>query len=287
MRCFNLLKCCKSDTAGDLDCLPPARAIELKKLSAKRVNSFLPTSTRPISELDVSPSSSTSLAMFDYEAMISIPPRTNSFTTQGNFEDVDLSSPTIFSSPPSQARKVLSSPFGDRYKVAYTLAIDGTSSSDDYESSYTSTRCSTEPSVLFEEPSRVSSFDTCPSPFDDEHEVEQDIEYAPTAPSPNNEYTQRAMEYRRVCLLFGPGSVEYNNLQRDHALAVLEGIKPQRNDPLRQSFPCQDSGRDDGQEPSVLNILRLITPFQVFQKSQGLRHRPKNVAVIQCKSIPT
>ncbi|KAG9662305.1 hypothetical protein KCU64_g2035, partial [Aureobasidium melanogenum] len=80
MRCFNLLKCCKADTAGDLDCLPPARAIELKKTSPKRVNSFLPTSTRPIPELDVSPSSSTSMAMFDFEAMISIPPRINTHT---------------------------------------------------------------------------------------------------------------------------------------------------------------------------------------------------------------
>ncbi|KAG9568655.1 hypothetical protein KCU71_g2966, partial [Aureobasidium melanogenum] len=236
MRCFNLFKCCKSDTAGDLDCLPPACAIELKKPSAKRVNSFLPTSTRPIPELDVSPSSSTSLAMFDFQAVASVPSHINSFTAEGNFEDVDLSSPTIFSSPPSQARKILSSPFEDRYEVGYTLAIDGTSSSDDNESSYTSSSYTTEPSVLFEEPSRVSSFGTCPSPFDDEHEVEQDVEYAPTAPLPSNEYTQRAMEYQRVCLLFGPGSVEYNNLQRDHALAVLECIKPQRNDPLSPSL---------------------------------------------------
>jgi hypothetical protein len=193
--------------------------------------------------------------MFDFQAMASVPSQINSFTAQGNFEDVDFSSPTIFSSPPSQARKLLSSPFEDRYEVGYTLTIDGTSSSDDDESSYTSSSYTTDPSVLFEEPSRVSSFGTCPSPFDDEHEVEQEVEYAPTAPLPSNEYTQRAMEYQRgellissmlcethehhllttaqVCLLFGPGSVEYNNLQRDHALAVLEGIKPQRNDPLR------------------------------------------------------
>ncbi|KAG9605387.1 hypothetical protein KCU77_g759, partial [Aureobasidium melanogenum] len=236
MRYFNLLKCCKDEAAGGFDCLPPARVIELKKPSPKRHNSFLPTSTRPIPELDVSPTSSTSMAMFDYEAMTSVPPRINSFTTQGNFEDVDLSSPAIFSSPPSQARKILSSPFEDHYEVGYTLAIDGTSSSEDDESSYTSSRCSTEPSVLFEEPGHVSSLGTCSSPFDDEHEVEQDIEYAPTTSSPNNEYTQRAMVYQRVCLLFGPGSVEYNNLQRDHALAVLEGIKPQRNDPLSPSL---------------------------------------------------
>ncbi|KAH0344120.1 hypothetical protein KCU83_g8494, partial [Aureobasidium melanogenum] len=236
MRYFNLLRCRKSDTAGDFDCLPPARAIELKKPSPKRRNSFLPTSTRPIPELDVSPTSSTFMAMFDYAAMISVPPHTNSFTPQGKFEDIDLSSPTIFSPPPSQARKILSSPFEDHYGIGYSLAIDGASSSDDDESSYIFSRCSTEPSVLFEEPSRVSSFGTCSSPFDDEHEVEQDIEYAPTTPSPNNEYTQRAMEYQRVCLLFGPGSVEYNNLQRDHALAVLDGIKPQRNDPLSPSL---------------------------------------------------
>ncbi|KAG9697818.1 hypothetical protein KCU95_g3336, partial [Aureobasidium melanogenum] len=229
---FNLFKCCKGDTAGDLDCLPPARAIELQKPSPKKVNSFLPTSVRSIPELHVSPSSSTSVAMFDFEAMTSVPPRTNTFTVQGNFEDVDLSSPTIFSSPPSQARKLPSSPFEDQYEVGYSLAIDDASSPDDNESSYPSSPCSTVPSVLFEQADRTSSFSTCPSPFGDEHEVEQDIEYAPTTPSSINEYTRRAMEYQRVCLLFGPGSVEYNNLQRDHALAVLEGIKPQRNDPL-------------------------------------------------------
>ncbi|KAG9945974.1 hypothetical protein KCU85_g6875, partial [Aureobasidium melanogenum] len=225
----NLFKCCKGDTAGDLDCLPPARAIELQKPSPKKVNSFLPTSVRSIPELDVSPSSSTSVAMFDFEAMTSVPPRTNTFTVQGNFVDVDLSSPTIFSSPPSQARKLPASPFEDQYEVGYSLAIDDASSSDDNESSYPSSPCSTAPSVLFEQADRTSSFSTCPSPFGDEHEVEQDIEYAPTTVSPNNEYAQRAMEYQRVCLLFGPGSYEYNNLQRDHALAVLEGVKPQRN----------------------------------------------------------
>lgn len=251
----NLFKCCKGDTAGDLDCLPPARAIELQKPSPKKVNSFLPTSVRSIPELDVSPSSSTSVAMFDFEAMTSVPPRTNTFTVQGNFVDVDLSSPTIFSSPPSQARKLPASPFEDQYEVGYSLAIDDASSSDDNESSYPSSPCSTAPSVLFEQADRTSSFSTCPSPFGDEHEVEQDIEYAPTTVSPNNEYAQRAMEYQRgeslasltpvethgkqllttalVCLLFGPGSYEYNNLQRDHALAVLEGVKPQRNGLLR------------------------------------------------------
>ncbi|CAD0090200.1 unnamed protein product [Aureobasidium mustum] len=255
MRCFNLFKCCKGDTGVDLDYLPPARAIELKKTGTKRVNSFLPISTKPIPELDVSPSSSTSLAMFDFEAITSVPFGINSFTAQGNFEDVDLSSPINFCSPPAQARKALSSPFEDRYEIDRTLAIDG-NPSDDEEGSYSSSPCSTEPSVLFDQSSRVNSYNTCPSPFGDEHEFDYDVEYAPTTHPSKSEYTERALEYQRgksfvssllsetheqplltsasVCLLFGPGSVEYNNLQRDHALAVLEGVKPQRNDPLRQ-----------------------------------------------------
>lgn len=197
MRYINLLKCCKSGTAVDLDYLRPARAIELKKPSRKRINSLLPTSIRPIPELDVSPSSSTSQAMFDFEAVISVPPHFNSFIAQANFEDVNLSSPTVFSSRPSQSRKLLSSPFEDQYEVSYTLAIDGTSSSEGDESSCTSSRCSTTPSVLFEQPDRTSSFSTCSSPFGDEHEVEREIDYAPTTASSNNEYTQRAMEYQR------------------------------------------------------------------------------------------
>jgi hypothetical protein len=35
-----------------------------------------------------------------------------------------------------------------------------------------------------------------------------------------------------VVLLFGYDSLEYNNMQRDHALAVLEGTTRQRNDLL-------------------------------------------------------
>lgn len=35
-----------------------------------------------------------------------------------------------------------------------------------------------------------------------------------------------------VSLLFGHDSVEYDNLQRDYALAILEGTKPQSNEPL-------------------------------------------------------
>ncbi|KAH0374113.1 hypothetical protein KCU65_g391, partial [Aureobasidium melanogenum] len=250
---FKLLKCCKGDTAADLDCLPPARAIELQKPSTKKVNSFLPTSTRPIPELDVSPSSSTSVAMFNFEAVISVPPRNNSFTEQGNFEDVDLSSPTIFSSPPSRARKTLSSPFEDHYEVGYSLAVDDTFSSDDNESSSASSSYSTEPSVLFEQADRTSSFSTCPSPFGDEHEVEQDIEYAPTTVSPNNEYAQRAMEYQRVCLLFGPGSVECQASAQRPA----------------ESRSYQDFGRENGPEPSVLSILCLLTPSQVALSNQN------------------
>lgn len=255
MRCFNLFKCCKGGTGVDLDYLPPARAIELKKTGTKRINSFLPISSKPIPELDVSPSSSTSLAMFDFAAITSVPFGINSFTAQGNFEDVDLSSPINFCSPPAQARKALSSPFEDHYEIDRTLAINGNPSGDE-EGSYSSSPCSTEPSVLFDQSSRVNSWNTCPSPFGDEHEFDYDVEYAPTTHPSKSEYTERALEYQRgkflvssllsetheqpllttasVCLLFGPGSVEYNNLQRDHALAVLEGVKPQRNDPLRQ-----------------------------------------------------
>lgn len=137
--------------------------------------------------------------MFDFEAMISVPCGINSFTGQGNFEDVDLLTPVVFSAPPAQAREALSSPFEDHYEVGYTLAIASiTSFTDDKdEDSYASSPCSTAPSILFEQGSHASSYDTCPSPFGDEHEVEYDVQYAPTTPSSNNEYTQRAMEYQR------------------------------------------------------------------------------------------
>ncbi|KAK6001269.1 hypothetical protein QM012_002600 [Aureobasidium pullulans] len=229
---FNFFKCCKGSNDGDLDHLPPARPIELKNTSTKLVTTRLPTSTRAIPELDISPSSSTALAMFGSEAKISVSSCVNTFTSQGEFEDVDLSSHTIFSSPPAVASKVLASPFDDHYEVDYTLANAVPTTNGDEEGSYASSPCSSAPSAIFEQHSRISSFGTCPSPFDDEYEVEQNVEYAPTTPSSSNDYTERAMEYQRVCLLFGPGSVEYNNLQRDHALAVLEGVKPQRNDPL-------------------------------------------------------
>lgn len=202
MLCFNFLKCCKGDTGVDLDHLPSARAIELKKPSTKRVTLCSPMSTRPIPELEVSPSSSTSLAMFDFEAMISVPCGTNSFTDQDNFEDVDLSSSVTFSTPPIQARKFLSSPFEDHYEVGYNQAITCTNYSNDGGDSFASSPCSTAPSALFEQPSRINSYDTCPSPFSDEHEVENDVEYAPTSPASNSEYTQRAMEYQRGESLF-------------------------------------------------------------------------------------
>lgn len=196
---FDLLKCCKGDGGVNHDHLPPARAIELKKPNTKRITSCLPISSRPIPELDISPSSSTSLAMFDHESMISVPCGINSFTDQGKFEDVDLSSPVVFSTPLTQARKALSSPFNDHCEVGYTLAITSINCSTDDEAgdSFASSPCSTAPSILFEQGSRVSSYDTCPSPFSDEYEVDCDVEYAPTTPFSNNEYAQRAMEYQR------------------------------------------------------------------------------------------
>jgi hypothetical protein len=191
-----ILQCCKpsksskGSAAVELDELPPVRFISLENMPM-RITSFLPTSPRPIPQLDVSASSSTSVAMFDHLSTTSMNTLANSFTIHDSFEDVDLATPTVFADPPKQRKTINTCPFDDQLEVNNNLAISSSLSNDD-KGSYPSCTSDT-PFVSSKQSDRVTS------PFDDEHglESESEIEYAPNTPSSIHDDTERALEYQR------------------------------------------------------------------------------------------
>jgi hypothetical protein len=201
-------KCCKGSkgskriTAVELDELPPARLVSVETIPL-RVTSYLPISPRPIPKLDVSASSSTSVAMFEHLSTTSMNTLTNSFTTHDTFVDGDLASPTVFPDPPKQ-RKTSPSPFDDQHEVNNTLAASSSLSknTDDDKDFHASSSGSAAPLALSKQSGRVTSR------FGDEHglESEPEIEYAPTTPSPIYHYTERAMEYQRGKSCLSPSS---------------------------------------------------------------------------------
>ncbi|KAI5271110.1 hypothetical protein E4T47_05617 [Aureobasidium subglaciale] len=250
MRFFSLFKCCKPAATGNhFDDLPPPRVVLVNRIVFEKSNSVVPICATPVPKFNVSISSSTSLAMFEDARTARIRSRLSSSSdssTLSNFCSVSISTRRTFNSSindgisDDNAHALATKGFSFNNEVDHTLATKGFSLHDDDEDNdHTASR----PSSTSTSPTQVERVDpatVCVSPFGDEHKGESEplsetfVEYAPTTPSSNNEYTERAMEYQRVSLLFGSGSIEYNNVQRDHALAVLEGLKSQRNDPLEQ-----------------------------------------------------
>jgi hypothetical protein len=196
----SLLKCCKGSkgtkrsAAVELDNLLPSRLVSLEMMPM-RVTSYLPTSPRPIPQLDVSASSSTSIAMFEHLSTTSMNTLANSFTIHDTFEDVDLATPTVFAEPPKQRKTINASPFDDQHEVDNALVVVASLSknTDDGKGSHASSSGSAVPLVFSKQSSRVTS------PFGDEHglDLELEVEYAPTTPSSVYDYTERAMEYQR------------------------------------------------------------------------------------------
>jgi hypothetical protein len=191
-----LLQCCKGSkrskrsAAVEFNDLPPVRLISFETMPL-RITSFLPTSPRPVPQLNVSASSSTSVAMFDHMSNTSMKTLTNSFTTHDTFEDVDLATPTVFADPPKQRKTINASLFDDQHEVDNNLAVSSSLNNDD-KGSYPS-RTSDTPFVLAKQSAWVAF------PFGDEHglESEPEVEYAPATPSSVHDYTERAMEYQR------------------------------------------------------------------------------------------
>ena len=247
-----LFKCCFHGAAVESDVLPLVRVVSLDPMP-KSVTSHLPTSPRPIPQMEVSVSSSTSLAMFEHESIISIGSPHNSFTSNDTFEDVDLSTPIKFSNPP-KARKMVVSPFDDHHEVNNAENISGTLNNENKVSQASSNGSNT-PLISPKQSISATSLDICTSPFEDNKRVESEAEpeYAPTTPCSGSDYTERAMEYQRgksypcalfgspwivmltlasVSLLFGSDSFEFNNVHRNNTLAVLEGTVPHSTEPL-------------------------------------------------------
>jgi hypothetical protein len=191
----SITKCFKRDAGVVADNPPAARAVNVE-LMPLRVACHLPTTPKPIPELDVSVSTSTSLAMFEHMSVTSMKSTTNSFTTHDTFEDVDLASPTMFADPP-KGRNTKASPFGDEHQVDSALIIKGHLNNDD-EVSHTSSVCSTAPLVFTKQYRPVTPPGTRTS-LDDGHKdvSEPAVGYAPTTAASDNEYTERAMEYQR------------------------------------------------------------------------------------------
>lgn len=199
MSIFKFLKRCFRGDEHDSELLPLARMANPKPMPMS-ITSHLPISAKPIPHIDVSASSSTSAAMFEHEAIVSISSPHNSFTSNDTFEDVDLSTPTKFATPP-KARKLGSSPFDDQHEVDSTLVISVSIKNGNHDNkvpnaSYRSLNTLLVPA---KQSTPVAGSDICTSPFDDKHEVESEIkvEYAPTTPSSVSDYAERAMEYQR------------------------------------------------------------------------------------------
>lgn len=199
MAIFKILKRCFCEEDND-DCVTlPLVHIAMPKPMPMNVISYLPISARPIPQLDVSVSSSTAIAMFEHESIASMDSRHNSFTSSGTFDDVDLSTPTKFTQPP-KARKVISCPFSDEHEISNTLsAPDSTHNTSNYgDEVFNASICGSNALLV---PGKqlvpASSSDVCTSPFDDEHEAQSEVEFAPTTPSSEDYDTERAMEYQR------------------------------------------------------------------------------------------
>jgi len=198
MTIFKFIKHCFCEEDNDPETLPLVR-IAMPKRMPMNITSYLPISARPIPQLDVTVSSSTSIAMFEHESIASMGSRHNSFTSNGTFDDVDLSTLTKFAQPP-KARKFISSPFSDEHEIPNThSAPDSThniSNSGDKVSN-ASHHASDALLALGKQLTPPASSDVGATPFDDDHEAESEVEFAPTTPSFEDYDTERAMEYQR------------------------------------------------------------------------------------------
>lgn len=203
---FNFLKGCFGGEDNDIEYLPLARTA-MPKPMPMNVTSYLPISARPIPEVDVSASSSTAIAMFEHEAIASMGSPHNSFTSNDTFEDVDLSTPVKFATPP-KVLKIVTCPFNDQHEINNILVVSGPLHNG-VKVSHMSSTCSSTPPTDYKQPARVAP------PFDDEHEVESEpeVEYAPTTPSPGSDYAERALEYQRGKFL----SISVSSSMNEHA----------------------------------------------------------------------
>jgi hypothetical protein len=204
---FKIFKCCMRREEADPEVLPLVRIVSLN-IMPMNITSHLPVTAKPIPQLEVSVSSSTAVAMFEHESTISMRSPHDSYTSNDTFEDVDLSTPTKFATPP-KVRKAMSSPVDDQHEANSSLIVSG-SLNKGKEVSDASTPCSMSSIARGKQPIRVAS------PFDDGHEVESEsaIEYAPTTPASENDYTERALEYQRgesfpLSSLFEPDAQPY------------------------------------------------------------------------------
>lgn len=198
MTIFNFIKSCFCEEDNDPETLPLVR-IAMPKCKPMNITSYLPISARPIPQLDVTISSSTSIAMFEHESIASMGSRHNSFTSNGTFDDVDLSTPTKFAQPP-KARKVITSPFSDQHEIENTLFAPDSTHNINYNGKEVSNASICSSNALFIPGKQLiptASSDVGASPFDDEHGAEPEVEFAPTSPSSEDYDTERAMEYQR------------------------------------------------------------------------------------------
>ena len=226
MAIFKFIKHCFCDEDNDSETFPLVR-IAMSKRMPMDITSYLPISPRPIPQLDVTVSSSTSIAMFEHESIASMGSRHNSFTSNGTFDDVDLSTPTKFAQPP-KARKVITSPFSDQHEIQTTLFTpDSTHNiNKNGDEVFNASICSSNALLVSGKqltPPASSDVDT--SPFDDEHGVESEleVEYAPTTPSSEDYDTERAMEYQRGKSPSPPSLFEsmYSHADFNHSLPSL------------------------------------------------------------------
>jgi hypothetical protein len=215
----SITKCFKCGTGAVNDDLPAPRAVSVE-LMPIRVPCHLPTTPKPIPELDVSVSTSTSIAMFEHKSVTSMNTLTNSFTTHDTFEDVDLATPTNFAEPP-KGRKTKASPFGDEHEVSNSMDISDAIPNNDDQATHASSVYSTTPLVLTNQSRPITPPGT-PISMDNGPEVvsEPVTEYAPTTASTGNDYTERAMEYQRGKSSLHPSSSRAMNNHTDLDLSL-------------------------------------------------------------------
>lgn len=199
---IKLFKYCFGGVDNEPEVLPLMRIANPKPMPVN-VTCHLPISAKPpIPQLDVSASSSTSTAMFEYESIASMGSPHSSFMSNDTFDDVDLSTIIKFCAPP-KARKLSLSPCDDQYETESDLVTPGSLKNlnrDDQVPNVT-TIDSIPLLAHTKQSTPTTSFNICTSPFDDKHHVESDaeieIEYAPTTPSSGSDYAERAMYYQR------------------------------------------------------------------------------------------
>ncbi|KEQ92551.1 hypothetical protein AUEXF2481DRAFT_42986 [Aureobasidium subglaciale EXF-2481] len=220
MRFFDLFKCCKpAATENHFDDLPPSRVVLVNQTILEKSNSVVPIYAIPVPKFDVSISSSTSLTMFEDARTTRVRSRLSSSSdssTLSNFCSVSMgtrrtSNSSINDGTKNKVAHVLAiKGFSLNDGVDHTLATEGFSlHADDEENDHTASSLSstsTSPTQV----ERVNPATACVSPFGDEHKEEFEplsetfVEYAPTTPSWNNEYTERAMEYQRCLCSLDP-----------------------------------------------------------------------------------